>query len=211
MSKMVSNGRITGIKKLSGQPSFCEACALGKMRKLPFPQSCQHASRPLELVHADVMGPIGICSHNGCRFTLVLTENFSKHPWVYTMQHKSECLTKYRKWKSYVCAYFKSEIGHVEPTNNMTALLQTDGGSEFTSTKFKLQLRKDGIIHETTAPYTPEQNGVAEHMNLTLSSTISTIMAESKLPSTFWNKALACSAYIVAHRPTSACNVKSPY
>ena len=39
----------------------CEACALGKMHKLLSPkQSMNRASKPLELIHTDLCGPMNI-------------------------------------------------------------------------------------------------------------------------------------------------------
>ena len=52
---------------------------------------------------------------------------------------------------------------------NLTGLtikvIRTDNGGEYTSIEFEGYLRNYGIIHEKTAPYTPEQNGLAEVMN----------------------------------------------
>ena len=46
--------------------------------------------------------------------------------------------------------------------------LRTDGGGEYTSAKFENFLKQKGIRHEISAPYSPQQNGVAEQMNRTL-------------------------------------------
>ncbi|GBP10171.1 Copia protein [Eumeta japonica] len=41
-------------------------------------------------------------------------------------------------------------------------ILHTDNGREYVNKVFKEYLDKEGIVHELTAPYTPEQNGRAE-------------------------------------------------
>ena len=44
----------------------CEACALGKMHKLPSTkQSMNRASKPLELIHTDLCGPMNVDSIGG--------------------------------------------------------------------------------------------------------------------------------------------------
>jgi len=40
--------------------------------------------------------------------------------------------------------------------------LRSDNGSEFVNDAMNTFCCRNGIIHETTIPYTPEQNGIAE-------------------------------------------------
>ena len=40
---------------------------------------------------------------------------------------------------------------------------------------------KNGIIHETTAPYTPQQNGIAERKNHTLKEMMNAMLISSGL------------------------------
>src|SRR5258708_6117285 len=47
-------------------------------------------------------------------------------------------------------------------------ILHTDNGGEYTSPKFNNFLSKHGISHQTSVPYTPEQNGLAERANRTV-------------------------------------------
>ena len=46
--------------------------------------------------------------------------------------------------------------------NRKLQRLRSDGGGEFLSNEFKKFLRRKGIIHEISPPYTPEYNGVVE-------------------------------------------------
>ena len=43
-----------------------------------------------------------------------------------------------------------------------------------------------GIIHETTAPYTPQQNGVAERKNRVLKEMVNSMLSYSGLSKGFW-------------------------
>ena len=69
----------------------------------------------------------------------------------------------------------------------------------------------DGTLHETSAPYTPEQNGLAEKMNQTLSTLANTMLEESKLPKSFWADAMATAAYVTTRSPASGIDGKVPY
>lgn len=46
-----------------------------------------------------------------------------------------------------------------------------------------------GIIHQTTCPYTPQQNGVAERKHRNLIETPYTFLLESYVPLRFWGDA----------------------
>jgi transposase InsO family protein len=50
--------------------------------------------------------------------------------------------------------------------------------------------RERGITREFTAPYSPEQNGVAEQMNLTIQERIVSMLHHSGLKDGFWVEAL---------------------
>ncbi|WP_330945523.1 DDE-type integrase/transposase/recombinase, partial [Streptococcus anginosus] len=46
--------------------------------------------------------------------------------------------------------------------NRKIKILRTDGGTEYTNHQFINLLNTNGITHQMSCPYTPQQNGVAE-------------------------------------------------
>jgi transposase InsO family protein len=48
-------------------------------------------------------------------------------------------------------------------------------------------LEEEGIKHEFSAPYTPQQNGVVERKNRTLIDMARTMLGEFKTPERFWS------------------------
>ena len=46
--------------------------------------------------------------------------------------------------------------------------LRSDGGGEYINALFRTFCAEKGIIMESTAPYSPTQNGIAERLNRTL-------------------------------------------
>ncbi|KAA1478198.1 hypothetical protein DENSPDRAFT_787781, partial [Dentipellis sp. KUC8613] len=69
LQRMVRKGQLQDITALTGKPEFCEPCILGKMRKLPFKSNGRwSSSRPLELIHSDVGGPVTPMSRQGYRY-----------------------------------------------------------------------------------------------------------------------------------------------
>nr|GEY20917.1 hypothetical protein [Tanacetum cinerariifolium] len=68
--------------------------------------------------------------------------------------------------KALVFSIFKSfkKLVEVQSGNNLH-ILRTDNGEEYTSNEFEYFLLQQGVIHQVTVPYSPQQNGVFERKN----------------------------------------------
>ena len=58
-----------------------------------------------------------------------------------------------------------------------------------------------GIIHETTAPYSPASNGVAERKNRTLIELTNAMLIESGGPLHFWGEAILTACHVLNRVP----------
>jgi transposase InsO family protein len=56
--------------------------------------------------------------------------------------------------------------------------IRSDNRTNFMNTQVKEYLDQEGIKHEFSAPYTPEQNGVAERKNSTIIELAKTMFDE---------------------------------
>jgi hypothetical protein len=74
--------------------------------------------------------------------------------------------------------------------------IRSDNGSEFKNLQVEEFLEEEGIKHEFSAPYTPQQNGVVERKNRRLLDMARTMLGEFKTPERFWSEAVntACHA-----------------
>jgi transposase InsO family protein len=74
--------------------------------------------------------------------------------------------------------------------------IRSDNGSEFKNLQVEEVLEEEGIKHEFSAPYTPQQNGVVERKNRTLIDMERMMLGEFKTPERFWSEAVntACHA-----------------
>ncbi len=105
------------------------------------------------------------------------------------------------KWDCFSC--FCSFRNKVETqTGRKIRAIRSDGGGEYMSDQFKNFLEKNGIHHQQTCAYTPQQNGVAERMNRTLKDLIRAMLKHKNVPTEFWAEALVTAAY-VRNRVTS--------
>ena len=89
--------------------------------------------------------------------------------------------------------------------------IRTDNGGEYSSHAFETLLQENGIKHQTTIPYNPQQNGVAERMNQTLLNMVRSMMFFKNVKLIFLGEAVLCAAYIINWCPSSVINNRTPY
>ncbi|CAI7898549.1 unnamed protein product [Closterium sp. NIES-53] len=80
--------------------------------------------------------------------------------------------------------------------DRLVKAIRTDRGGEFLSKEFSLWLKKNGIRHSLTMPYSSAMNGIAERANRTITETARGLFIEAGLPDYFWPDAVrsACVA-----------------
>lgn len=138
--------------------STCETCIQGKMSKSAFPLSSSRAENCLDLVHSDLMGPMKVQSFSGARFVLTFTDDYSRKTFAYVLKKKSDAFAKFKEFKNLV----------EKQTGQTIKCLRTDNGGEYMDGEFESFLKDCGIVHQSTVPHNPEQNGRAERMNRTI-------------------------------------------
>jgi len=78
------------------------------------------------------------------------------------------------------------------------------------SKKFDAFLAKCGIQQQTSAPYSPQQNGVAEHANRTIRECARSMILAQGLELEFWGKVVNTAMCIKNRCPTKALDSKTP-
>ncbi|GJS32636.1 ribonuclease H-like domain-containing protein [Tanacetum coccineum] len=68
-----------------------------------------------------------------------------------------------------------------------------------------------GILRQFSVARTPQQNGVAERKNMTLIEAVRTMLADSKLPTTFWAEAVNTACYVQNRVLVVKPHNKTPY
>jgi hypothetical protein len=64
------------------------------------------------------------------------------------------------------------------------------------STAFMNYCEEHGIKRFLTAPYSPQQNGVAERKNWTILDMVRSILKTKDMPKDFWAEAVQCAVYV---------------
>jgi hypothetical protein len=174
---------------------FCEGCVEGKQHRAPFPKDgATRATKPLEIVHSDVCGPMRTTSMGGARYFVTFIDDFSRRVWIYMLKTKGECLEKFKEFKALAEKQSEHKI----------KVFRSDNGGEFISKGFRRFLKDHGIQRQTSTPYTPEQNGVAERANRTIVEMARSMIHAQHLKLEFWAEAMANAVYIRNRCPTRA-------
>jgi transposase InsO family protein len=75
--------------------------------------------------------------------------------------------------------------------------IRSDNRSEFKNLQVEEYLEEEGIKHEFSAPYTPQQNGVVERKNRTLIDMERTMLGEFQTPERFWLEAMNTTCHAI--------------
>ena len=83
LEKLAEGNMVTGMnvpaKEFAAHSkAICEPCILGKHTREPFGASGSKSTRPLELVHTDVCGPLAVESSGGAKYFVTVLDDFSK-------------------------------------------------------------------------------------------------------------------------------------
>lgn len=173
---------------------------MGKHHRSSFKRSENRATKAGELVHADVCGPIQETSIGGSRYFVLFKDDFSSYRVVYFLKRKSEvsgCIEKY--------------LHSVKSINSTVSVFRSDNGLEFVNTSITEIFEVNGIRHQRTVPYTPEQNGRAEREMRTIVEAARSMIHSKHIDFGFWAEAVNTAVYVLNRTGSSPVKDKSPY
>ncbi|GJR91876.1 uncharacterized mitochondrial protein-like protein [Tanacetum coccineum] len=113
--------------------------------------------------------------------------------WVFFLDSKDE-----------TSGILKSFLTRIENLiDHKVKLIRCDNGTEFKNRDMNQFCKMKGILRQFSVARTPQQNGVAERRNMTLIEAAKTMLADSKLPTTFWPEAVSTACYVTdIHKKT---------
>eukprot|EP00253_Pinus_taeda_P022616 PITA_22616 len=172
---------------VTGMPEFklehegvCLRYAKGKLKRGPFPSSHSKSTNILQLVHSDI------------------SDDYSHKTWIYFLKKKDEVFTWFRHFK----ALFKNQ------TEKRIKILRTDNGTEYESNEFCDFCKEVNIKRETTTPYIPEQNGVAERKNHRIVEVVHAMLHDQRLSKFLWAEAANTARICSKSMPSSSIELK---
>ncbi|GJW66676.1 putative ribonuclease H-like domain-containing protein [Tanacetum coccineum] len=203
MNKLVRNNLVKGLPSKSFENNHtCVACLKGKQHKA----SCKtklvnSVSKPLHTLHMDLFGPTSVSSLNHKWYCLVVTDDFSRFSWTFFLKSKDE-----------TSSILRNLITEIENLKDLKVkIIRCDNGGEFRNREMDEFCSRKGIKREFSNARTPQQNGVAERRNRTLIEAARTMLADAKLPVTFWAEAVNTTCYVQNRVLVNKSQNKTPY
>ncbi|GJR06442.1 putative ribonuclease H-like domain-containing protein [Tanacetum coccineum] len=203
INKLVKDNLVRGLPtKRFENDQTCIPCLKGKQHRA----SCKSKilnpiTKPLFMQHMDLFGPTLVSSLMHKKYCLVVTDDYSRFTWVFFLTLKDET--------SEILKSFIKEIENL--VDKKVKIIRSDNGTEFKNKVMDDFCREKGIKREYSVARTPQQNGVAERRNRTLIEAARTMLADSKLPTTFWAEAVSTACYVQNRVLVVKPHNKTPY
>jgi hypothetical protein len=178
--------------------SDCIACTEAKQSVEPFGPHSDWKTEPRDLTHIDLWGKYDIASMNGNHHYIVLVDDSERYITTEFMNNKSNAIQKVKDYLVYLISHdMKPKAIHI------------DWGKEFVNKNLMAWCRERGIEIQMTAPYSPSQNGVAEHMNCTLVELARAMIWG--IPEFLWEYMVSHASYLRNWTYTKSLKNKTPY
>ena len=194
MSRLASGGYVDGLpRRLHLSEEICRGCVEGKAVRRPFYPAVEPMGigKPLRLTHGDLVGPMQVATVGGARYVLHLVDDATRYRTTYLLKTKDEADGRIRHYKA------AQELA----TGEKMKELRTDRGTEFVNQALCAFLASNGIKHNLSAPYTPQQNGVVERANRTLMEKVRSMLWARRVRLGLWGEAVMTATYLINLTP----------
>jgi hypothetical protein len=135
----------------------------------------------------DLFGLVAYISIGGNKYDLVIVDDYSRFTWVFFLHDKSVVQDTFKNFAKRAQNKFETKIKKV----------RSDNGTEFKNTNIEKFLDEEGIGHEFSVPYTPQQNGIVERKNRNLIEAARTMLDEYKVSDQFWAEAINTTCHAI--------------
>ena len=181
------------ISNINKAKKVCEVCLEAKQTRSPFKSERTRASRPLEIIHTDVCGPVDPVTWDGKKYFTTFLDDYTHFLMVYLIEGKYEVIDAIKEYVAEVEAKWNYKVSKI----------RCDNGGEYANKNLSNWCKMKGIMLDYTISYTPQLNGKAERINRTVMETTRALLSDSKLPKNMWGEALRTAAYLMNRSPTS--------
>ncbi|KAG8497017.1 hypothetical protein CXB51_008247 [Gossypium anomalum] len=149
---------------------------------------------------SDLWGASRVKNITGARWFITFIDDHTRVCWVYLLKEKSETPKVFQHFHSMVRTQFNSTI-HT---------LHTDNGREYFNSVLSPYLSDQSIIHQSSCPDTPQQNGISERKNRHLLAVARAIMFTMNVPKYLWGEAVLTACHLINRMPSKVLNFQTP-
>lgn len=195
IKQIVSKAMAGGVPVITHPEEVCHACLAGKQTRPLFPRVVQwRESKPLELLHIDLCGPITPSTTADNKYFMLLVDDCTRWMAMYVLKTKDLARDAFVKFK----AEAENQVGL------RIKSVRSNRGGEFLSMAFRGVRENAGNKRQFTAPYSPQKNRVVERKNRTMMEMARSLMNGMGIPAKFWGEAVRHSVYLLNRLPTKA-------
>jgi hypothetical protein len=117
----------------------CAACQVGKqVGSTHHSKNVMTTSRPLELLHMDLFGPVAYLNIGGSKYGLVIVYDFSRFTCVFFLRDKSETQGTLKRFLRRAQNEFELKVKNI----------RSDNGFEFKNLQVEEYLEEEGVKHK---------------------------------------------------------------
>lgn len=202
--QLANSAAVEGMKLAKSSNSgsddcFCEACIYAKQCRQQFNESSTRATKPGELIHYDLCGPMSVESFGGAKLMAVFVDDYSGFLFVKPIAVKSQIIEA-----------IQEVIAEVKATGHEIRRTRSDNACEFKSVEMRKLMQKFSIVQEFSAPGVPQMNGRIERQNRTIVEMARAMLTGADLPRGLWAEAVTTAAKIRNCIPLKRLGNKTP-
>ena len=140
----------------------------------------------MNLIHSNVCDLKSNQTRDGNKYFITFVDECTIFCYVYLLKSKDEVIEKFELYKKEVETQLSGKI----------KVIRSNRGGEYVSL-FGEFCSKHGIIHEVTAPYSPQSYEIAERKNWTLKEMYNVMLLSSGLPDNMWGDVVLSTNYLL--------------
>jgi len=135
------------------------------------------------------------------KFFVSILDDYTRFGWVLFIKSKDQVFDAFLSWYKNIKNIFNKSIKY----------LRTDNGTEFTNRRIINFCIENGISHDFSVPYEPQQNGRIERLHVSLIPNSRATIEDAHLSHIFWEDAINTANYIHSRIPHRGIENKVPF
>jgi hypothetical protein len=192
----------TGLRLKDVTAFSCETCLIGNFHKqYSRRKPTSPATRFLQRVHVDIVGPITPTAEDGAKYWIIYTDEYTRYQWIDVTDSKCSFTGRFLSFVSSAEAFYGCKI----------AIIHIDNDTVIVNRETCEVLRQQGTMFELSTSYGQYQNGVAESSNrLTEYRCRNMTIAAPHIPDSMWPYASRYAIELLNHTPSQVLDGKTP-
>ena len=184
------------------EKNICGPCQISKQVKPRNPSISEvQTTRPLELLHIDLMGPTRVQNLGGMKYIPIVVDDFTRYTWVVLLKDKSEAVDK----MIHLCKKLQVE------KNIQIAQIKSDHGREFENSNSYPFVMIKGQNKNSLHPRHLSKMELLKEKNRVIQEIAKVMINNKSMSKSFWGEAVSIACHTlnrVYFRPNTK---KTPY